>query len=80
MSEKKTPDTELLDLMAVDLEYRLTIAARMDCGCAPYFIGRREVLLPEVLKEARKRGEDPVDVFAAFARKVHERHDAKEPA
>ncbi|HEX6684982.1 MAG TPA: hypothetical protein VF062_19490 [Candidatus Limnocylindrales bacterium] len=72
--------TDIDDLMAVDLECRLTIAYRMDCECAPYFIGRREVLIPEVLKAASSRGEDPVDVFAAFARKVHQRHDAKEPA
>ncbi|HKY59252.1 MAG TPA: hypothetical protein VJL80_14540 [Aeromicrobium sp.] len=62
------------DLMALDLEYRLTIAASMDCECAPYFIRRREVLMPEVLKQASVSGEDPVDVFAAFARRFHKRH------
>lgn len=62
---------ETADLMALDLECRLTIAHRIDCDCAPYFAQRREALLPEVLKEARRRGEDPVDVFAEFARRVH---------
>lgn len=67
--------TELDDLMALDLEYRLTIAHRMNCECAPYLIGRRDVLMPEVLKEAHRQNEDPIDLFAAFARKVHQRHD-----
>lgn len=72
MDDPTTPlTTEYDDLMALDLECRLTIAHRIDCECAPYFAQRREVLLPEVLKEARRRGEDPVDVFAEFARKVH---------
>jgi len=62
---------EQSDLMALDLEYRLTIAHRLGCECGPYFVQRREVLIPEMLKEAARRGEDPVDVFAAFARKVH---------
>lgn len=66
------PETDAAaDLMALDLECRLTIAHRIGCDCAPYFAQRREALLPEVLKEARRRGEDPVDVFAEFARKVH---------
>ena len=64
------------DLMALDMEYRLTLAHRIGCKCAPYFARRREVLIPEVLKEAVRRGEDPVDVFADFARKVHARQCA----
>ena len=66
------------DLMALDLEYRLTIATRINsgCACAPYFARRREVLMPEVLKTAAKRGIDPVDLFATFARSVHAKaHD-----
>lgn len=66
--------TTIDDLMALDLEYRLTIAARLDCECAPYFAGRREVLLPEVVKEAEARDADPVDLFATYARGVHARH------
>ena len=67
--------TETEDLHALELEYALTIAVRLMCDCGPYFIGRREVLIPEVLKEARKRAEDPVDVFAEFARNIHKLHD-----
>lgn len=64
------------DLLALDLEYRLTIGHRLDCDCAPYFIRRREVLIPEVLKAAVARGVDPVNVFADYARGVHARHEA----
>ena len=71
MSKREQQKAESDDLMALDLEYRLTIAHRIDCDCAPYLAQRREVLLPEVLKEARRRDADPVDVFAEFARKVH---------
>lgn len=67
-------------LMALDLEYRLTIAARLDCECAAYFARRREALIPAVLDQARTKGEDPVDTFAAFARKVHARHGDPEPS
>lgn len=62
------------DLMALDLEVRLTIAYRLTCECASYLVNRREVLLPEVLKAAEAQDEDPVDLFAQFARGVHERH------
>ena len=61
-------------LMELDLEYRLTIAYRIDCECAPYLVNRREVLIPEVFKQAKERGIDPIDVFAEFARGVHSRH------
>lgn len=71
----------MTDLLAVDLEYRLTIAARVaeECECAPYLIARRLVLVPAVLEQAEKDGADPVDVFAAFARRVHQRHEAGLP-
>ena len=62
------------DLLALDLEYRLTIAFRIDCECAPYFANRREVLVPAIIKQADERGDDVVDVFAKYARKVHARH------
>lgn len=64
------------DLLALDLEYRLTIAARIgdDCDCPRYFISRRDVLMPEVLRMAAERDEDVADFFHAFARKVHARH------
>jgi hypothetical protein len=57
--------------VAVDLEYKLTVAHRLNCWCSEYLVRRREVLIPEVMKEAKRRGEDPVDVFADFARKLH---------
>ncbi len=62
------------DLMALDLEYRLTIAYRRGCECAPYLTDRREVLIPAALRMAAERDVDPVDFFAAFARRVHARH------
>lgn len=58
----------------LDLESRLTIAHRYGCACAAYFAQRREVLIPEVEKEADRRGLDSLDLFAAYARGVHERH------
>lgn len=62
------------DLMALDLEYRLTIGYRMRCECAPYLVRRREVLIPAVLRHADERQTDAVDLFAGFARGVHRRH------
>lgn len=64
------------DLLALDLECRLTIAHRVNsgCDCVQYFIQRRVVLLPEVLKYAGSIGADPVDTFARYARGVHQRH------
>jgi hypothetical protein len=66
------------NLLALDLEYRLTIAHRINggCECPAYFVRRREVLIPEVLKRAAEIDEDPVDVFADYARGVHRRHEA----
>ena len=65
-----TPD------LALSLEYGLTIAARQDCDCARYFILRRDALLPAVAEHADKVGVDTVDLFAAYARGVHRRHEA----
>lgn len=73
------------DLMALDLEYRLTIGFRMarpgskPCECVGYLIERREVLIPEVLRLAAEKDEDPVDYFAAFARRLHARHAEPTP-
>lgn len=66
--------SEIDDLIALDLEYRLTIAHRISCSCATYFVDRRDVLIPEIMKQAEKEKDDPIDVFARFARKVHARH------
>ena len=62
------------DLMMLDLELKLTIAHRIGCECAPYFVQRREVLLPEVIETADRHGVDAVDLLASFARGVHNRH------
>lgn len=77
---------DLGDLLALDLEYRLTIAMRMGglyeepCECVRYFIERREVLLPAIMKKAGEQGRDPVEMFAEFARGVHARHEEKSEA
>ena len=63
-----------MSAFALSLEYSLTVATRIDCECAPYFLQRRAVLVPEVLKEAERRNLDPVDLFADYARGVHARH------
>lgn len=74
MTETETYD--ITDMLALDLEYKLTVGMRIysDCDCAMYFVQRREVLFPEILKKAKKEGTDPIDVFAAYARGVHARH------
>lgn len=45
--------SETDNLMALDLEYRLTIAHRRHCECASYFMTRREVLIPAELEKYR---------------------------
>lgn len=76
--QRRYPMSE--DMMTLDLEYRLTIAFRSldGCECVPYFIERREVLIPAMLERAREIDSDPADVFAAFARGVHARHEQEE--
>lgn len=64
----------MTDQSALNLECNLTIAVRRECECAPYFIDRRSVLLPEVAKHAEAVGADAVDDFARYARGVHKRH------
>ncbi len=66
------------NLLALNLEYRLTIAHRINggCECIRYLMSRREVLILEVLKAAEAQGKDPVDLFAEFARDVHARHES----
>lgn len=69
------------DIEVLEFESRLTIATRGGgifgggCECAPYFIQRSSVLIPEVVKEADKHGIDALDLFAAYARGVHRRHE-----
>jgi hypothetical protein len=70
-----------LDILDLDLEYRLTVGLRMADGdetCVKYLIDRREILLPEILKIAKAKGEDPADIFHAYQKKVHARHENKE--
>lgn len=70
----QTEFPELNNLLNLDLEYQLTVGvaiAHNDENCPPYFIRRREVLIPAILKSAAKQGLDPVDHFADYARKVH---------
>lgn len=67
---------ELTDLIDLDMEYRLTIAAHVahdDTNCAQYFIKRREVLIPEIIETAKKKQLKPIDLFSEYARKVHVR-------
>lgn len=75
MSEHDT----LSDLLDLDLEYRLTVAIRIssgeECDCAEYLVNRRAVLIPEVMLGAAEKGEEPTDYFAAFARRLHARHE-----
>ena len=72
------------DMVALDLEYRLTIAVRLGseggagCDCVRYLIRRREALLPHVLMAAIEQDRDPLDVFANFARGLHARHEASD--
>jgi hypothetical protein len=71
-------EDNLQAFLALDMEYRLTIAHRIGCECARYFARRREVLIPAVLDQAAKDGAEPVDTFAAFARRVHARQPCGE--
>lgn len=68
-----TPNDDIQHLMNLDLEYRLTIAHRIDCACAPYFVRRRLALIPAVLKQAKTDNRDPVNLFHEYALKVHEK-------
>lgn len=71
-------EQDVQDILSLDLEYRLTIAHRVTFApcdeCANYLAGRREVLIPAVLEQAKKEGVDPVDKFAQFARLLHAKH------
>jgi len=58
----------------LEFEWRLTVATRIGCECAPYFIQRKDALFPHILAKAAKEGRDSDQVFAEFARDVHQRH------
>lgn len=78
MTDQQTHEQELYNLLELDLEYRLTIAIGVEagspCSCAMYLIRRREVLLPEILKQAQKKDTSPADEFHRFALALHERN------
>jgi len=66
----------LLDLMELDMEYKLTIAVRLsddECSCPQYLVNRKEVLFPEIVKKAEREGKSPADIFNDFQKKVHAR-------
>jgi hypothetical protein len=69
----------LMDLLELDMEYRLTVALRMADGCEAcvgYLIDRRDVLLPEILRQADLQAKAPADIFHSFQQKVHARHES----
>jgi hypothetical protein len=66
-------------MLALNLEINLTIAVRSLCECAAYFMRRRKVLAPFILFMGKQQNNDPVDLFADYARKVHERHGGDDP-
>lgn len=69
-------EEEIDNLLMLDMEYKLAVArciATDDKVCSSYFIRRRETLIPEIIISAREQGLDPVEHFAAFAKKVHAR-------
>lgn len=70
---------ELGQLLELDMEYRLTVALRSadgGCDCIRYFISRRDVLIPEILKQSKVTGEDAAYIFHRFQKGVHARHEA----
>lgn len=62
------------DLLTLDLEYKLTVAYRINCQCAPYLIDRRTILIPEVIKQAKEQKLEPIDIFVKFVKGLHARH------
>lgn len=58
-------------LFAADLEYKLTIAHRIDCWCSEYLVQRRLVLIPAFLEQAQKTGLNVTDVIHRFQQRLH---------
>ena len=58
----------------LEFEWRLTIATRIGCVCSTYFVQRKDVLFPHILAKAAAEDRDSDQVFAEFARGVHQRH------
>jgi hypothetical protein len=69
-------DDDIMDLVSLDMESRLTIAvtSMRGCACTDYFLMHHGRIIPSILKAAREQKVDPTDLFAEYARKVHERH------
>lgn len=64
-------DTQVL--LTMDMEYKLTVAHRINCWCSRYLIRRREVLLPELARRYMAIGTgDPEDFVHSFMMKLHE--------
>lgn len=57
------------------LEYRLQIAARIDCECSTYLVVNRGRLLPQMLAAAKRNDEDVAELVARFVAGVHKRHE-----
>ncbi len=67
-------EPEVVDEYILELEYRLTLAMRMDCPCAEYLIRRKEFIFKYISKQAKEQSLDAEEVFAAYAKRVHDRH------
>lgn len=67
-----------INIIELSLEYKLTIAMRMDCVCGPYLLKRKDILFPEVLRRAEQYGEDPAELFSRFANRIHDNLCEKE--
>ena len=63
--------SETLVLLDADLEYRLNIAAHLDCWCSYYLTERREVLMPELVKAIMAGNHDAADFVHAFVKRLH---------
>lgn len=64
---KVNPD----ELLALDLEYKLTIAHRIDCWCSEYLVQRRLVLIPAILEQAHREKISATDLMHSFQQKLH---------
>lgn len=65
-------EQDIIDLNSLEMEFNLTLLVRVNCSCREYLIRRKNILLPEIFKVAREKNEEPIDLFASFARNLHE--------
>lgn len=59
------------ELLALDLEYKLTIAHRIDCWCSEYLVQRRLVLIPAILEQAHMGKLSATDLMHSFQQRLH---------